>query len=73
MCFPIVGPGLLPTRVAIMKAHAIGLGYVSSVNLFSWPAETKKHRMFAVLLWALRVHSFSAAVRFSSDLPVIQF
>ena len=25
-----------------------------------------KHRMFAVLLWALRVHSISAAARFSS-------
>ena len=30
-----------------------------------WPAETWKHRMFAVLLWALRVHTFSAAARFS--------
>ena len=27
---------------------------------------SNKHRMFAVLLWALRVHSISAAARFSS-------
>ena len=27
---------------------------------------SNKHRMFAVLLWALRVHSTSAAARFSS-------
>ena len=28
--------------------------------------ESCKHRMFAVLLWALRVHAISAAAKFSS-------
>ena len=73
MCFPIVGPGLLPTWETVTKAHAIGLGCVNIMGLFSWPAEATKHHMFAVLLWALCVQSLSAAVKFSSDLPVIQF
>ena len=32
---------------------------------------SNKHRMFAVLLWALRVHSTSAAARFSSIVPFV--
>ena len=73
ICFPIAGPGLLPTWGAVMKAYAIGILRVITLDMFSWPAETSKHHMFAVLLWALCVHSLSAAVRFSSDLPVIRF
>ena len=32
-----------------------------------------KYRMFAVLLWALRVHSISAAARFSSIESLVSF
>lgn len=32
-----------------------------------------KHRMFAVLLWALRVHPISAAARFSSACRALLF
>ena len=35
--------------------------------------ELGKYRMFAVLLWALRVHSISAAVRFSSIVSLVLF
>ena len=35
--------------------------------------ELSKYRMFAVLLWALRVHSISAAARFSSISSLVCF
>ena len=57
-----------------MRECAIGVCLVSVARIvFPWPAEACKHRSFAVLLWALRVHMFPAAVRFSSDVPVAQF
>ena len=35
--------------------------------------ESCKYRMFAVLLWALRVHTIFAAARFSSIMSLVQF
>ena len=42
-------------------------------GIIFFAVEACKHRMFAVLLWALRVHLLFAAARISSDLPLTQF
>ena len=44
------------TAVTCAIVCAISVGVLLAVG-------SKKHRMFAVLLWALRVHSISAAAR----------
>ena len=55
------------TPAARVLALNFPLGALLAVGL-------NKHRMFAVLLWALRVHSTSAAARFrSASLSVLPF
>ena len=65
---PLVGDGnKLDARASCSCTCArFSLGVFLAVEL-------GKYRMFAVLLWALRVHPISAAARFSSILSLVLF
>ena len=69
------GSGLIPSGATYpsvsggddMHATAMPVAYAIALKpLEDLAVESCKHRMFAVLLWALRVHMISAAAKFSS-------
>ena len=54
----------------MLLSHALDAQFSLGVFL---AVESCKYRMFAVLLWALRVHTIFAAARFSSIKSLVLF